>query len=109
MALSWACFLLQLFTVGLLLRPCSANPPCTDLVISITAEASNEVFPIPTNFNYSDPNLVDALIHNIGANGPYPVQATSGTVLPKSALPAGQVQFSYWFMALLIKNCTGLA
>ena len=79
MALSWACFLLQLFAIGFLLRQCSANPPCTDLVISIMAEASNEVFPTPANFNYSDPNAVDALVRNVGVNGPYPVQATSDT------------------------------
>lgn len=86
--------LLQIPVIKILLRLCEANPPCTDLVIPITAGASNNVFPIPGNFNYSDPNAVDALIYQIGSNEPYPVQSTRGTFQLSARYCAPQVNIA---------------
>ena len=44
---------------------CYANPNCTDLYIPLTATASNEVFPVPTNLNYSNPGAVNAFFQTI--------------------------------------------
>ncbi len=83
-----------MFVVMILLRLCAANPFCTDQLISISAGASDQVFPIPTNFNYSNPDDVDALIYQIGHNGPYPVQSTSGTFQLSARYCAPQVNIA---------------
>ena len=51
------------------LQFCAANPQCTYMEIPITATASNEVFPIPTNLNYSDPGAIDALVQTVIGDG----------------------------------------
>ena len=43
----------------------SANPNCTDLRIALTATASNEVFPLPTGLNFSNPAAVSAFIQTV--------------------------------------------
>lgn len=87
-------YFLRILFIKLLVRFCGANPPWTDLVIPITAGASNEVFPIPANFNYSDPNAVDALIYQLGSNGPYPVQSTCATFVISARYCAPQVNIT---------------
>lgn len=85
------------FLLGLsvlqLLHLCTANPPCTDLVIPITAAATNEVIPIPTTLNYSDPASVAAFIQTIigDADATYPGIPTSGTFQISARYCAPQV------------------
>ena len=43
----------------------SANPVCTDLRIPLTAIASNEVFPIPSGLNFSNPASVSAFVQTV--------------------------------------------
>ena len=59
---------------------CAANPNCTVLTIPLTAEASNEVFPIPTGFNFSAA-ATDALVQTVIGNADtvYPVVPTTFT------------------------------
>ena len=47
----------------------SANPTnCTYLRIPLTATASNEVFPIPTDLDYSSPGALAALVQTIAGD-----------------------------------------
>ncbi|MCJ1459451.1 hypothetical protein MMC28_009830 [Mycoblastus sanguinarius] len=69
---------------ALLLSICSAplgmaNPNCTLLEIPVTATASDEVFPIPTNLNYSDPGAINALVQTVigDADTTYPLIPTT--------------------------------
>ena len=43
----------------------SANPTCTYLRIPLTATASNEVFPLPTGLNFSNPAAVSAFVQTV--------------------------------------------
>lgn len=56
-----------------------ANPSCTYLEIPVSATASNEVFPIPTDLNYSDPAAISALVQTVIGDGvaPFPVIPTT--------------------------------
>lgn len=79
-------FILQpAFLLGLtalqLLNLCAANPNCTDLVIPITATATNPVIPIPTTLNTSDSGALSAFIQTIigDADATYPGVPTGGT------------------------------
>ena len=57
----------------------AANPDCTYLEIPVTATASNEVFPIPTDLNYNDPGAINALVQTVIGDGlaPFPVIPTT--------------------------------
>ena len=74
-------FVLGLTVVQILLPLCAANPPCTDITITVTATASNQVFPIPTGLNYSNPAAVSAFVQTIigDGNSVYPLVPTGGT------------------------------
>ena len=108
MLLCWARFLLQLIAVGIFRFFGAANPSCTDLVIPLTAGASNGVYPIPANFNYNDPNAVDALIYQVSHNGPYPFQPTSGTfqISARYCIPQNSVASRADALQLLVHGAT---
>lgn len=57
----------------------AANPSCSYLEIPISATASNQVFPIPTGLNYSNPAAVSALVQTVigDAFTTYPLIPTS--------------------------------
>ena len=70
---------------------CGANPSCTYIKIPITATASNEVFPIPVNLNYSDPAAISALVQTVIGDGdaPFPVipETFDGTIAARYCPP----------------------
>lgn len=47
----------------------AANPSCTYLEIPISATASNEKFPVPAGFNYSNPGAINALVQTVIGDG----------------------------------------
>lgn len=51
------------------LPSCTANPNCTYLEIPVSATASNQVYPVPTGLNYSDPGALNALVQTIIGDG----------------------------------------
>jgi len=70
---------------------CYANPNCTTLRIPVSATASNEVFPIPTGLDYSNPAAISALIETIIGDGitTYPLIPTTydGTIVARFCEP----------------------
>ncbi|KAL2054987.1 hypothetical protein ABVK25_004809 [Lepraria finkii] len=54
-------------------------PAYTYIKISITATASNEVFLIPVNLNYSDPTAILTLVQTVIGDGDAPFPAISET------------------------------
>lgn len=57
----------------------SANPTCTYLEIPIRATASNEVFPIPTDLDYTSPAAISSLLQTLigDAVTTFPLKPTS--------------------------------
>ena len=72
-----------------------ANPSCTYLHIPLTATASNEVFPIPTGLNFSNPAAVSAFVQTIlgDAGTAYPLIPTTfaGIVAARYCEPEVQI------------------
>lgn len=76
----WTSVTSTVLLLGLLqIQPGAANPECTYLEIPISATASNQVFPIPTDLDYSDPGAVSALVQTVIGDGSavYPVIPTT--------------------------------
>ena len=75
--------------------PCLANPTCTYLEIPIKATASNQVFPVPTDLDYSKPGAISALIQTVIGNviATYPTVPTTfdGIVAARYCEPQVQV------------------
>ena len=83
LASSWNSFPISSLIVSILLLTAPltvvANPSCTLLHIPITATASNEVFPIPTDLNFSNPAAISSLVQTIlgDAETAYPLVPTT--------------------------------
>lgn len=70
---------------------CAATPSYNYIKISITATASNGVFLIPVNLNYSDPTAILALVQTVIGDGdaPFPVisEKFDGTIAARYCPP----------------------
>ena len=73
-----------------------ANPSCTYLEIPISATASNNVYPIPTDLNYDSPGALNALVQTIigdGNTAAFPVIPTAfnGIIAARYCPPQVQI------------------